>query len=43
MNYMKTLPNDMIKQTLFELSYKEIMSLCSTDKSINLICNDEKF
>lgn len=40
---MNTLPNDVIRATLYELSVKEIMSLCSTNQSMQSICQDERF
>lgn len=40
---MQSLTSDVIKETLYELSVKEIMSICSTNKSIQSICNDEQF
>lgn len=42
-NYIHLLPKDMIKETLYELSVKDIMSICSADKTIQSICKDDQF
>lgn len=42
-NPFTEIPNDTMKLILYELSVKEITLLCSTDKNIQLICNDEQF
>jgi hypothetical protein len=42
-DYLKTLPYDTIKDILYNSSVDEINSLCSTDKYIQRICNDENF
>ena len=41
--YTRTLPLDMIRKTLYDLSVTEILSICSTDKNIQIICEDDNF
>jgi hypothetical protein len=42
-NYLQTLPYEILRDTLFDLPIKDVFSLCSTDKFIQTICNDDIF
>ena len=41
--YSSQLPLDIIRRQLYELSVNDIMSLCTTEKYIQVICNDDRF
>ena len=41
--YLTTLPHEIVKKTLFNMPIKDILSLCSTDKYIQSVCKDDLF
>ena len=43
MSQFELIPIDMVKKVLYKLSPYDLRSLCSTDKSMRNICDDEKF
>jgi hypothetical protein len=42
-NYFKTLPREILIDTLYDTGIDELLSMCSTDKRIQYICNDDEF